>query len=117
MITPPADVRIVLVAEPVNFRKGPDSLARLVEQHLQAHPFGGDLFVFRAKRKDRIKIVGHDGTGLWMYQKRLETGGFVWPSRDQRTVRLTPAQLAVLLDGVDWQRVRAGHRYRPQRAA
>jgi len=49
--------------------------------------------------------------------KRLETGRFAWPSRDQTTIRLTPAQLAVLLDGVDWRRVRAGRRHRPQRAA
>jgi transposase len=117
MITPPADVRIVLMAEPVDFRRGAPGLARLVAQYLQEHPFGGDVFVFRAKRADRVKILGHDGTGLWLYQKRLETGRFVWPSRDQTTVRMTPAQLGVLLDGVDWRRVRAGRRLRPQRAA
>jgi transposase len=117
MIAPPAEVRIVLMAEPVDFRKGPDSLARLVESYLQDHPFGGDLFLFRSKRTDKLKVIGHDGAGLWMYQKRLERGGFIWPSREQTTVRLTPAQLAVLLDGVDWRRVRAGRRYRPRRAA
>jgi transposase len=53
MITPPADVRIVLMAEPIDFRKRGPGLARLVEQYLQEHPFGGDVFVFRAKRAER----------------------------------------------------------------
>ena len=56
MITPPADVRIVLMAEPVDFRRGAPGLARLVEQYLREHPFGSDIFVFRAKRADRVKI-------------------------------------------------------------
>jgi transposase len=57
MLTPPADARIVLMAElmaePVDFRRGAPGLARLVEQSVQEHPFGGDIFVFRAKRAER----------------------------------------------------------------
>ena len=64
MIAVPPGVRILLAAEPVDFRKGMDGLAALVQQALRADPFAGEVFIFRPKRADRVKILVYDGTGL-----------------------------------------------------
>lgn len=106
MIALPAGVRIVVASRPVDFRKGIDGLAALVQQALRENPFAGDLFVFRAKRADRVKILCWDGTGLCLLQKRLEKGRFVWPAIKDGAIRLSPAQLGLLLEGLDWSRVR-----------
>jgi transposase len=79
MIAIPAGVRVVVASRPVDFRNGLDGLAALVQQALHENPFAGDLFVFRAKRADRVKILAWDGTGLCLFHKRLENGRFVWP--------------------------------------
>ena len=106
MIAVPPGVRIVVAARPVDFRNGLDGLAALVQQTLRESPFAGDLFVFRAKRADRVKILAWDGTGLCLFQKRLEKGRFVWPPLQDGAIRLSAAQLGLLLEGVDWSRVR-----------
>jgi transposase len=85
VITVPPGVRILLAARPVDFRKGMDGLAALVQQALRADPFAGEVFVFRPKRADRVKILVYDGTGLCLYAKRLRPGGSAGPRR--RTVR------------------------------
>jgi hypothetical protein len=64
VILVPPGVRILLATQPVDFRRGMDSLAALVQQALRADPFAGDVFVFRSKRMDRVKILVFDGTGL-----------------------------------------------------
>ena len=86
-----------MAAQPVDFRKGMDGLAALVQQALRADPFAGEVFIFRPKRADRVKILVYDGTGLCLYAKRLEAGRFSWPSPAEGVVRLTSAQLATLL--------------------
>ena len=73
MILVPPGVRILLAAQPVDFRKGMDGLAALVQQALRADPFAGDVFIFRPKRADRVKILVYDGTGLCLYSE--EAGG------------------------------------------
>ena len=98
MILVPPGVRILLAAQPVDFRKGMDGLAALVQQVLRADPFAGDVFIFRPKRSDRVKILVYDGTGLCLFSKRLEAGRFCWPSPAEGVVRLSAAQLATLLD-------------------
>lgn len=105
MISVPAGVRIVVATAPIDGRKGMDSLAALVQQALRASPFSGDVYIFRTKRADRIRIVVWDGSGLWLLQKRLETGHFVWPPVTDGTLVLSPAQLAMLLEGLEWWRV------------
>src|SRR5688572_24281253 len=70
MITVPPGVRILLAAQPVDFRKGMDGLAALVQQALRADPFAGDVFIFRPKRADRVKILVYDGTGLVVLSSR-----------------------------------------------
>lgn len=104
MMAPPAGVRILVAAQPVDFRKGIDGLAAVVQEALRLDPFSGALFVFRAKRADRVKILAWDGTGICLYHKRLETGRFRWPPPADGVVRLTPAQLSMLLEGLDWGR-------------
>lgn len=105
MITVPPQVRILVASRPVDFRKGMDGLAAVVQQVLRADPFAGDVFIFRSRRADRVKIVVWDGTGLWLHYKRLERGRFIWPSPAEGVVRLTPAQLSMLLEGLDWSRI------------
>lgn len=105
MISVPAGTRIVVATEPVDGRKGMDSLAAIVQQALHTNPFSGDLFIFRTRRADRIKIVAWDGTGLWLHHKRLEDGQFTWPAIKNGTIVLTPAQLAMLLEGLDWWKI------------
>jgi transposase len=107
MIGLPGGVRVLIATSPVDFRKGMDGLAALVQATLKEDPFSGTIFVFRAKRADRVKLICWDGTGLCLLAKRLEQGGFRWPRVENGVMRLTPAQLSALLEGLDWTRVRA----------
>ena len=116
MIAVPPGVRILLAARPVDFRKGMDGLAALVQQALRADPFAGDLFIFRPKRADRVKILVYDGTGLVLYSKRLEAGRFCWPSSAEGVVRLSAAQLATLLEGLAWHHLQPRSVRRPSTA-
>ncbi len=116
MIAVPLGMRILLATRPVDFRKGMDGLAALVQQALWADPFAGDVFIFRPKRADRVKILVYDGTGLCLYTKRLEAGRFCWPSPAEGTVRLTSAQLATLLEGLPWHRLQPRPVRRPSTA-
>ncbi|MDW9359365.1 IS66 family insertion sequence element accessory protein TnpB [Sinorhizobium meliloti] len=87
-------------------RKGPDSLLSLVRD-AGNDPFNGALYVFRAKRADRVKIVWWDGSGVCLYAKRLEKAQFCWPRIGHNRVQLNHAQLLALIDGMDWKRVRS----------
>ena len=105
MIAVPAGVKVLVATKPVDFRKGGDGLMALVRETLGQDPFSGTIFVFRAKRADRVKIVVWDGSGLVLFWKRLEQGAFKWPPVTDGTMRLTSAQLAALVDGMDWSRL------------
>jgi transposase len=72
--------------------------------------------VFRARRGDRVKLLVWDGTGLVLIWKRLERGAFKWPSVSDGVIRLSAAQLAILLEGLDWSRLAAPPVVRPRRA-
>jgi transposase len=111
------ELRIWLASQPVDFRSGIDRLVALAATMLQVDPFSGDLLVFRSKRADRVKILMWDGTGLVLYHKRLEQGRFVWPPIQGGSVGLSSAQLAMLVDGLDWTRVSPPFVQRPLRAA
>ncbi|MFI5023057.1 MAG: IS66 family insertion sequence element accessory protein TnpB [Alphaproteobacteria bacterium] len=106
MIAVGGGARVLIATRPVDFRKGMDGLAALVKEHLRADPFSGTIFVFRAKRADRVKLIVWDGTGLCLFAKRLEQGTFRWPKIEDGTMRLTASQLAALIEGLDWTRVR-----------
>ena len=96
----------MVASRPVDFRNGLDGLAAMAQQALHENPFAGDIFVFRSKRADRVKILYWDGTGLCSLHKRLEQGRFAWPPVDDGTIRLSAGQLGLLLEGLDWSRVR-----------
>ncbi|WP_180902391.1 IS66 family insertion sequence element accessory protein TnpB [Martelella soudanensis] len=102
----PAGVKVFLASYPVDFRKGPDGLLSLVRD-AGSDPFNGALYVFRAKRADRIKIVWWDGSGVCLYAKRLEKAQFCWPRIGHNRIHLNHAQLLALIDGMDWKRVRS----------
>ena len=95
--------RIWLVAGVTDMRKGFDGLAALVQTAIAADPFSGHLFVFRGRRGDRIKVLWWEGDGLCLFAKRLERGKFIWPRAENGKVALTPAQLSMLLEGIDWR--------------
>ena len=78
MLMPSQGVRILVATKPVDFRKGHDGLAALVQSTLAEDPFTGTVFVFRSKRADRMKILFWDGSGLVMAYKRLEDNSFTW---------------------------------------
>ncbi len=97
--------RVFLACQPVDLRNGFDGLASLVAARLAADPYGGQMFVFRGKRGDRLKVLYWDGTGLVLLAKRLEQGRFAWPPITVGGIVLSAAQLALLLDGMDWRRI------------
>jgi len=110
--------RIFLCTLPIDMRKSFDALAGLVQQHLGQDPLAGDLFVFRSKRGDRLKLLYWDQDGLAIWYKRLEEGTFVLPSADgkrgqvgEHGLLLRPAELAMLLDGVDLNNLKRHKRY------
>jgi transposase len=102
----------MVATNPVDFRKGAEGLAALVREEMQADPFSGAIYVFRAKRADRVKLVFWDGTGVCLFAKRLEDGGFHWPKMQDGVMQLSAAQLSALLEGLDWRRVHEPRRTR-----
>lgn len=113
MIVPPTGIRVLVATKPVDFRKGMDGLAAHVQEAFKADPFSGVIYVFRAKRADRVKLLFWDQTGLVLMTKRLEDGKFRWPAVQDGVMRLSPAQLSALLEGLDWSRVHARRVARP----
>ena len=103
MITVPAGVRVYLALGATDMRKGFDGLSVRAQEVLRADPFSGHLFVFRGKRGDLIKVLYWDGQGLCLFAKRLERGRFIWPQAREGAVTLSPAQLSMLLEGIDWR--------------
>lgn len=109
---PPAGLKVLVATRPVDFRRGMDGLARAVKEDLKADPYSGVVYVFRAKRADRIKLLYWDGSGLVLYAKRLEQGGFRWPQITDGAMRLTTVQLSALIAGMEWTRVMSPRRTR-----
>lgn len=103
------NARIWIAAGTTDMRRGFTGLSALVQTALAENPFSGHIFVFRGKRGDLIKILWWDGDGLCLFAKRLERGRFLWPQAESGAVHLTRAQLAMLLEGIDWRH--------PQRSA
>ena len=103
MIFLPAGSRIWLVAGITDMRNGFNGLASKVQNVLKDDPFSGHLFIFRGRRGDQIKVLWADSDGLCLFTKRLERGRFVWPVTRDGKVHLTPAQLSMLLEGINWK--------------
>lgn len=105
MIIAPTGARVHVALGTTDMRKGMCGLSTMVQTVLAKDPFSGHLFVFRGKRTNYIKILYWDGNGLCLFSKRLERGRFSWPSTTQTggTIALTPAQLSMLIEGIDWR--------------
>ena len=116
MILPGGPMRVFVATKPVDFRKGIDGLAALVQQELRLDPFSGAALVFRAKRADRVKILVWDGSGMVLIAKRLDQGKFAWPPISEGVMRLSSAQFAALFEGLDWRLVRPERVRRPELA-
>jgi transposase len=113
MLSFPPAVQIWLATAATDLRKSFDTLAELVRQHLRHDPLSGHVFVFRNQRSDRVKLLYGDEDGFVIVSKRLEQGAFHFPAAvaGQAGVTLRAAELAMLLDGVDWQHARRAKRY------
>ena len=103
MIGPPPNTRVWIAAGVTDMRKSFDGLAAMVQITLDRDPFSGHVFVFRGRRGDRIKLLWYSGDGMCLLAKRLNEGRFVWPQASSGSVHLTPAQLSMLLEGIDWR--------------
>ena len=103
MIPVPVGVRVWLAAGHTDMRRGFDGLSVLVQETLKRDPHDGQLFVFRGKRGDLIKLLWHDGQGMCLFAKRLERGRFIWPATAGEPVTISAAQLGYLLEGIDWR--------------
>jgi len=110
----PSSVRIYLSTELTDMRKGHDGLAALVRL-LGYDVFSGHLYVFLSRRCDRVKILTWEPGGFVLWYKRLEKGRFRFPklSTTQRSVSLDSGQLSMLLDGIDYSRVKRPKRWEP----
>lgn len=108
MITPGPATRVFLSAGPTDMRTGFDGLSQLVRGRLEADPLSGHLFVFSNRRRNRLKILCFDGSGLWICTKRLERGQFSWPALEpgRDKVSLSGEELALLCGGIDLERTR-----------
>lgn len=106
MIPVPSGVRVWLAAGHTDMRRGMNTLALQVQEALGRDPHAGDLFVFRGRRGNLLKILWHDGIGMSLYAKRLEHGQFIWPAPAKGAVAISGAQLAYMLDGIDWRHPR-----------
>ncbi len=114
MIPVPSGVRVWLATGATDMRRGMNGLTLQVQEAMGRDPYAGDLYVFRGRRGNLIKVLWHDGQGTSLYAKRLERGRFIWPSPVDGVVAVSPAQLGYLLEGIDWRNpVRS---WRPDRA-
>jgi transposase len=112
MVSLPTSVRIWLASQATDLRKSFDTLAELVRQQLKNDPLSGQLFVFRNKRADRVKLLYWDEDGFVILYKRLEEGSFRFPAAASVAVQIRAAELQMLLDGVDLESVKRQRRYR-----
>jgi transposase len=104
VIALPAGTQVWLAAGVTDMRRGMYGLAALVQTALSDNPYSGHVFAFRGRRGDLLKVLWWSGDGMCLFTKRLERGKFVWPQASSGTVHLSAAQLAMLLEGIDWRR-------------
>jgi transposase len=110
-----AGTRVYLRCGPTDLRKSFDGLAQIVEDDLRRDILDGDLVFFCNRSRNRIKAVYWDGSGLCLFAKRLDGGRFAWPQSAEAAREITPAELTMLLEGIDFRdaRHRVWSRRRP----
>jgi transposase len=114
MIPISSGVRVWIATGHTDMRRGMQGLALQVQEGLKRDPHGGDLYVFRGRKGDLIKILWHDGIGLSLYAKRLDRGKFIWPGVVDGAVAITAAQMGYMLEAIDWRNPQ--RTFRPQAA-
>ena len=120
MLSLPPSVRLFVATQPVDGRKGADSLMVIVRDVFGHDPLSGHLFIFFSKRCDRVRVVYWDRNGFAMWTKRLERGRFrpAFSADGQlKPVAIEAAELALIVEGIDLAGARRRHRWEPQRAA
>jgi transposase len=115
VLTIPPAVKLWYAPQPVDFRLGFDGLFALVQSRLAADPMSGHLFIFHNKSGDRVKVLYWGRHGLCLWAQRLEAGRYHFPLPADGAARLelTPAQFAMILDGIDLSHVRRFKRFTP----
>ena len=116
----PASVRIFVATQPVDGRKGVDSLAAIVRSVFAHDPLSGHLYVFFSKRRDRVRVIYWDRTGFAMWTKRLEKGRFKAPVDEHGTLSVTTlesAELGLILEGIELAGAKRRARWEPRHAA
>ncbi|MEM9045365.1 MAG: IS66 family insertion sequence element accessory protein TnpB [Pseudomonadota bacterium] len=103
MIPVPSNTRVWLAAGVTDMRRGFNTLAAQAEKVLELDLYSGHLFVSLGRQCDLLKIIWWDQQGACLFSKQLEKGRFVWPAAKDRKVNVTPAQLSMLLEGIDWR--------------
>jgi len=103
MIPIPSNVRVWIATGHTDMRRGMRGLALQVQEQLKRDPHAGDLYIFRGRRGDLVKLIWHDGQGARLFTKRLDRGKFVWPSAKEGVVSISAAQMAHMLEGIDWR--------------
>lgn len=114
MIPIPGHARVWIATGHTDMRKGMASLAMLVQEGFGRKPNSGDLYVFRGRRGDLLKIIWHDGVGASLYTKRLERGKFIWPAARDGVISISAGQLGFLLEAIDWRNPQ--YTFRPELA-
>lgn len=114
MIPIATNVQVWLATGHTDMRRGINSLTLEVQETLKRDPHSGDLFVFRGRRGQLLKILWHDALGASLYTKRLEKGRFIWPTPVDGAIPISPAQMGFLLEGIDWRNPQ--RTWRPQAA-
>ncbi len=105
LIETPAQIWIAVT--PVDMRRGLDGFSGIVQQTLGHSPSAGPAFIFRNRAGNRLRLLLWDGNGVWLCQRRLHQGAFVWPKVDDVVFAISQAQWQWLIAGVDWQRLSA----------
>lgn len=111
MLALPTNTKIYLAVEPVDMRKSFDGLCAIVIDNLQQNPLEGHLFLFRGKSGNRIKGLFWDRNGLVIFYKRLEKGHYKWPKNTLPSIEMTTIELSLLLDGIDFTKLKKLPKY------
>jgi transposase len=112
MLTLPLGTRVLVCREAIDMRRSFDGLEAAVRERLREDPLSGALFVFWNRRRDRLKILSFDGTGLWIWYKRLERGRFELPAGPADGAEVSAADLLLVLEGIELTSVRRRRRWR-----
>lgn len=107
----PASVRVYVCLTPCDMRRSFDGLHALVRDHLRHDAFGGHLYLFSNRRRDRVKLLYWDRDGFAVWAKRLEEGSYAWPSGETEAREMSAAELSALLSGIDLSTAQRRKRY------